>query len=108
MNEIPLNFAMETLSDLSISQIEIKDHYRLRSIQRNISDQWISDCLINKELLGILKQSKDKFRLYYEHPVNPDKYDLVIIITINLTKHITIITTYQQNINQRLRQHGPK
>lgn len=106
---VSLKLAEDCLSELTISQIEIRDHYLVRSRERGIPDQWISDCLINKELVGILKQSDDKFRLYYEHPNDPTKYDLIIIVAIDIsTKHVTIITTFEQNVNVRVREHGQR
>jgi hypothetical protein len=109
MAEVTLKLAEECLSKLTISQIDIKDHYLVRSRERKVSDQWISDCLINNELVGILKQSDDKFRLYYEHPIDPTEYDLIIVVAINIfTNHVTIITTFEQNVNVRVRKHEQK
>ena len=109
MSELSLKFGMDYLSNLSISQIEIKDHYLVRSRERNIPDNWVTDCLINKEPVGMLKQSDDKFRIYYEHPETPNENDLIIVASINnYTQHITIITTYNQSIKMRERIHGQK
>lgn len=104
MMDIPLDLAIQYLSNLSSEQIEITDHFIKRREQREILDEWILDCLMNKDRLGILKQSANKFRLYYEHPENPKEFDIIIIVAIDdTTQHITIITTYNQNIEQRVR-----
>jgi len=109
MTELSLKFAMECLSNLSISQIEITDHYLKRSRERDISDKSVIDCLIKKEPLGMLKENDDKFRIYYEHPDTPNENDLIIIVGMNYsTQHITIITTYNQNINMRVRINGQR
>lgn len=104
MTDISLKLAMEYLLNLSISQIEIKDHYLVRSRERKIPDKWIIDCLIDKEPLEIIKQSDDKFRIYYEHPEKPEENDLIIVASINYsTQHIT---TFNQSIVKMVRIHG--
>jgi len=55
--------------------------------------------------VGILKQSDDKFRLYYKHPIIPKTHDLIIVVVINdlITKDITVVTSYKQTIKKRER-----
>ncbi len=55
--------------------------------------------------MGILKQSDDKFRLYYQHPIIPKTHDLIIVVVINdlITKDITVVTSYKQTIKKRER-----
>lgn len=100
MVDILLTHAVSCLEDIKKQDnIKLHPHYELRSLQRNIDDQWIYDCIIKSEIVGILKQSNDKFRLYYEHPLIPETHDLIIIIVIKdlMAKHITVITSYDQN-----------
>lgn len=77
-------------------------HHALKRIkqQRKIEKEHIFDCLINKNLKGILDQDFNKFKLYYENPQNP-KYDLVIVVVIE--NNIKVITTYIQNVRKRVR-----
>lgn len=105
MPNILVSDAVTCLSNGSLGTIDLHPHFRIRSIQRHIQDQWIFDCLLNEEIVGILKQSNDKFRLYYEHPINPNNHDLIIVVVIDdlNAKDITVITSYKQKIEKRIR-----
>lgn len=105
MPDILLRKAISCLSEGQIGKIDLHHHYIIRSIQRLINDKWVFNCLLNEEIVGILKQSDDKFRLYYEHPINYNTHDLIIVIVIDdlKEKDITVITSYKQKIEKRIR-----
>ena len=100
-----LSDAVFCLTNGRLGKINLHSHYIIRSIQRRINDKWIFDCLLKGEIVGIIKQSNDKFRLYYEHPTNPNNYDLIIIVVIDdlNAKNITVLTSYKQKIEKRIR-----
>lgn len=106
MVDILLKNAVSCLSNITKrSNINLHFHYQIRKKQRQINDEWVYDCIIKEELVGILKQSDDKFRLYYKHPIIPKTHDLIIVVVINdlNTKDITIVTSYKQTIRKRER-----
>jgi len=106
MTDILLKNAVSCLSNITKkSNINLHLHYQIRKLQRHINDKWIYDCITKEELVGILKQSDDKFRLYYKHPIIPKTDDLIIVIVINdlITKNITVVTSYKLTIKKRER-----
>lgn len=90
------------LEDVSHEQIDILPHALRRE---TIREEWIYDCILNGEILGILEQRKNRFRIYYKHPTKAEKYDLIIIIDVmgTSTKCIKVVTTYEQSIKRRVR-----
>jgi hypothetical protein len=103
---ILLRNAVSCLSNITKkSNINLHPHYQIRKLQRHINNKWVYDCIIKEELVGILKQSDDKFRLYYQHPIIPKTHDLIIVVVINdlITKDITVVTSYKQTIKKRER-----
>lgn len=104
MTDISLDQLKNLLSELTIEDIEITNHYLMRARQRNINGRWITDCLISDKPLKTIKQDDNKFLLCYKHPRTPENLNLIIVIGIIISiKHITIITTYEQNVNVELR-----
>jgi len=103
MNEIQIK--VDFLEDLSRDSIEFTPYSTYRRQNRHILSEWIYHCLINEELVGILKQRSYRFRLYYSHPIEPHKYDLLIVVDVfyGLLKYIIVVTTYEQEIKKRVR-----
>jgi hypothetical protein len=93
------------LKDLTRNKIDLRHHSTNKMIDREIKNEWIYNCLLNKKLLGILKQRHDRFRLYYSHPEKPFKYDLIIVVDVlySIPKYINFVTTYEQEVERRMR-----
>ena len=90
------------LEGISQEQIDILPHALERD---NITEELIYDCILNDEIVGILEQRDNRFRIYYKHPTKEDRYDLVIIIDVikTSTKCIKVVTTYEQSVKRRVR-----
>jgi|GEM_PF-6690067 hypothetical protein len=81
MERISLSFQ----EGISKEQIDILSH----AIDRDeINKELIYNCIIRGELVGILKQRKDRYRIYYKHPTSSEKYDLVIVIDVKISSSI--------------------
>lgn len=94
--------SLSYLEGVSQEQIDILPHALRRE---TISEEWVYNCILNGEILGILEQRKNRFRIYYKHPTKADRYDLIIIIDVIETsaKCIKVVTTYEQSIKRRVR-----
>ena len=74
---LSMDVKLGTLSDfLNIKhifkeKIIIKEHASKKISNRGIKKENIFDCLINKNLKGILEQDLNKFKLYYKNPQPP-------------------------------------
>jgi hypothetical protein len=103
MEEIPLE--VDFLKNLSLDNINLRPHSINKMFDRDIKDEWIHDCLLNQKLMGILKQRPQRFRLYYNHPEKSQKYDLIIVIDVSssISKYINVVTTYEQEVDRRVR-----
>jgi hypothetical protein len=104
MEDIPL--ILPPLENISQEQIEIGHHaYDKISGDRKIKEFWIHNCLISGTKQGILKQRENRFRIYYNHPIKADRYDLIIVVDITESseKNIRVVTTYEQAIYRRVR-----
>ncbi|ACV25375.1 hypothetical protein QIT38_gp35 [Methanocaldococcus fervens tailed virus 1] len=96
---------IEILSEIEEENITITNHFIERCESRkdklpNISK--IKNMLLTQKPVGILKQSGNKFRLYYELD---EKYDLIIVISVWNTNpiEINLVTTYPQEKKKRER-----
>jgi hypothetical protein len=103
MEEIPIE--VDFLKDLTLNNIDLRPHSINKMADRDIKDEWIYECLINRKLMGILKQRPHRFRLYYNHPEKSQKYDLIIVIDVSysISKYINVLTTYEQEVDRRVR-----
>jgi hypothetical protein len=103
MDEILIK--VDFLENLARDDIDLKSHSTDRMKKRQIKVKWIYHCLISEKLMGILKQRSYRFRLYYLHPEKPHKYDLIIVVDIfhDLAKFINVVTTYEEEIERRVR-----
>lgn len=103
MEEIPLDVYF--LKNLTLDNINLRPHSINKMFDRNIKDEWIYDCLLNKKLMGIIKQRPQRFRLYYNHPEKSQNYDLIIVIDVSssISKYIKVVTTYEQEVDRRVR-----
>lgn len=72
-------------------QIKESRHFNIRNVQRIFNLETVYDCLLKKEMVGILKQDHDKFIVFYEYEKRKSK-DLAIVVRIegNLIYLITV------------------
>lgn len=90
------------LEGITKDQIDILPH----ALERNeIHKEWLYNCLIGDELVGILKQRENRYRIQYRHPEKSDKYDLIIVIDVKKSSPIIIkvVTAYIQTVKRRVR-----
>lgn len=64
----------------------------------------VYDSLVKKKPVLIGKTSYDTFKVLYEHP-NRNSEDIYIIIKIDESKNILLITVYTHSIERRIRHH---
>ena len=100
-----INEVLNLLSRSKEENITISIHFMERYENRKNKLPDLSEIikiLINKTPVGILKQSENKFRLYYELD---EKYDLIIVISVwNVNPiEINLVTTYPQEKKKRER-----
>lgn len=105
MFNVNIGNVVSCLSTLSNHMISNTNHAILRIYERELTEQSIINCLINEEIMGILKQSPNKFQIFYKHPYKELKYDLVIIIVFNHYPkcNIRVVTIYEQSVKRRVR-----
>lgn len=103
MDEIIIK--VDFLENVKRNDIDLNFHSVDRLKERKIKFEWIYNCIINENLVGILKQRSYRFRIYYSHPEKPHNYDLIIVVDIfyNLAKFINVVTTYEKEIERRVR-----
>lgn len=103
MKGISIIQAIEFILSIPKDDIIPDSHAKLRCKQRNISKDWVKECIIDKIIVGILKQNEYKFKLYYEHPGKSNK-DLIIVIVINSFSNIILVeTVFEQDKKRRAR-----
>ncbi len=97
---ISVDLALHYLKETSREDIEILSHARdaIYDFDRNIAEELVYECLLKKEVDGIIKQRKNRFRLYYQQEGIRWNYDLIIIIEFDTSsnKIIKVVTTYEQ------------
>ena len=98
MDEILIK--VDFLENLARDDIDLKSHSTDRMKKRQIKVKWIYHCLISEKLVGILKQRSYRFKLYYPHPEKPH---IVVDIFHELAKFINVVTTYEEEIERRVR-----
>lgn len=85
----------------SSTVIHLKFHFQDRNNKRHLdSDSWMKT-FFKHNLLGIMKQEYNKFKLCYEHP-NKEQKDLYLIVVINEDNSMSMLTTYEGNISRRV------
>ncbi|MFW6009054.1 MAG: hypothetical protein ACOC16_01015 [Nanoarchaeota archaeon] len=77
----------------------MKKHAIKRIIQRNLNKKVIIDFLTNKEIVGIHKQKRQVYKLWFEYN---NIEDLTIIFKIQILE-IEIITVIKENNKKRLK-----
>jgi uncharacterized protein YuzE len=96
---ISVEEVLSYLKDSSREDIKILPHAydAIYDFDRNIKEQLLYDCLLKKDVDGILKQKTNRFRLYYKQEGPRMNYDLIIIIEFdrNSTKNIIVVITYE-------------
>jgi len=92
MEPISLSF----LEGITKEQIDILPHATERD---EIHKELLYNCIIKDDIVGILKQRKDRYRIHYKHPTKGESYDLVIVIDVKISSTIIIkvVTAYIQN-----------
>lgn len=70
----------------------------------NIDRDAVYDSLVNKKPVLIGKTSYNTFKVLYEHP-NRSSKDIYIIIKIDESKNILLVTVYTHSIERRIRHH---
>lgn len=64
MFNVNIGNVVSCLSTLSNHMISNTNHAILRIYERELTEQSIINCLINEEIMGILKQSPNKFQIF--------------------------------------------
>lgn len=77
-------------------------HFDIRTVQRIGDSSLIFDAFLYNPLMGIIKQSYNKFRLYFEHNNKPSK-DIALVIGINDDKTVNFITVMLTDRDKRVR-----
>lgn len=106
MFNVTIAKVVSCLSIISNHMISSTNNAILRIYERELTEQSIKNCLINEEIVGILKQSPNKFQIFYKHPYKQLKYDLVIIMVFNHYPkcNIRVVTIYEQSVKRRVRE----
>lgn len=101
----PIENALERLSNCNQNQIELGPHAKDRVEDREIDEQLVYDCLVEKKVSGILEQRITRFKLFYKQDGSRVKYDLIIVIEFEGSKEkdIRVVTIYEQSIKIRER-----
>ncbi|MDR0911115.1 MAG: hypothetical protein LBM96_00760 [Methanobrevibacter sp.] len=97
--------ALNIIINADSNDIELIPHAIQKSNQRNVNLEYIEKCIIEKDLLGLIKTRSNRFKIIYPHETKKSR-DLYIVIEIdeNIGKLI-VITIYTTSINRRLREH---
>jgi hypothetical protein len=105
MYDLSIKNVIFYLSLVSSNEISLTYHARER-IKEKLEEKLVQSCLLNREIVGILKQSPLKFKLFYKHPEDELEYDLIIVIVFkNYPKwDIRIVTIYEQKNKRRVRE----
>lgn len=104
---ISVGQALEYLKERSRGDIIILPHAydAMYDFDRDIKEELLYDCLLKRNVDGIIKQKRNRFRLYYKQEGSRMNYDLIIIIEFgNASRNnIKVVTTYEQSTKRRLR-----
>ena len=104
---ISVDQALNYIKECSRGDIIILPHAydAMYDFDRNIEEELLYDCLLKKNVEGIIKQRSNKFRLYYKQGGLRINYDLIMVIEFdnNSKKNIKVVTTYEQSVKRRVR-----
>lgn len=101
MKEYSLKEALKIFCNVDESTIvHVKFHFHVNNHKRHSNPNMWTKVFFKHELLGIMKQEENKFKLCYKHPSKNQK-DLYLIIVINDDNSMDLITTYEGNISRR-------
>lgn len=104
MKNYSVEEAFNLISNCTINNIKYTRHFSFRNIQRSEDIDLVYRTLLNKPIVGILKQDFDKFKVYYEHETRVSE-DIILIIGVD-DEIINLITTFSTSRQQRLRKYG--
>ena len=104
MKDYSIEEAFNLINNCDKYNITDTRHFSIRNIQRSIDMDLVYRILLNKPIVGILKQDFDKFKVYYEHESKVSE-DLILIIGVE-DGGINLITTFSTSRQQRLRKYG--
>lgn len=95
---------LRNLDETSIDEDSFRDtkHAMYSNNYRNKNLNLMYDALLNKQHVGVLKSNYNSFKIFYKHPSKKSK-DLCIVIAINDNSGVSIITTYLENKERRVR-----
>lgn len=93
MRDYSLEKALEIIRNCNESQISEARHFTIRNTQRNIDLGIVHNVFLNNDVVGIIKQDLNKFKVYFEHPTRPSK-DIVVIFAIEDYENIKFITSF--------------
>ncbi|MBQ6099584.1 MAG: hypothetical protein IJL02_06955 [Methanobrevibacter sp.] len=82
------------------SIVNLMFHFKKNNHQRHDNPHSWVKAFFGHNLLGLMKQEENKFKLCYKHPRKTQK-DLYLIVLINDDNSMNLITTYEASINRR-------
>ena len=95
--------AQRILKSFDYSYLRFEDHVLDNWFKRDLNFNYIFDCLSSKMLLSISKTRENRFKLIYPHEKIKTK-DFYIIIEIDESEIISVITAYSFSKNRRERE----
>lgn len=101
MKDYSLKEALNVFCNVNQSSaVYLKFHFQENNhLRHNDPHSWVG-VFFDHQLLGLMKQEENKFKLCYKHP-RKRKKDLYLIISINDDNSMDLITTYEASINRR-------
>ena len=102
MRDYSLKEALNIFCNVSQSAfVHPKFHFHKKNHERHSNPElWIKSFFKHK-LVGIMKQSYNKFKLCYKHPIKKQK-DIYLIAVINDDNSVSVLTTYEGDISRRI------
>jgi len=94
-----LESVIKFIKNIDEKNIKFKPHSNDRIFQRNLNIETIKHYLINEEVVGLHKQNKNVYKLWFEFSSIEDLSIVVKIDNLNLI----IITTIKENNIKRLK-----
>lgn len=102
MKDYSIEEAIEIINSCDESFVADTKHFDIRYVQRIGDLGLIFQTFLYNQLMGIIKQDYNKFRLYFEHSQKPTK-DISLVIGINDNRTVNFITVMETYRNQRVR-----
>ena len=107
MKDYSIEEAIEIINSCDESFVTDTKHFDIRNVQRIGDLGLIFQTFLYNQLMGIIKQDYNKFRLYFEHSQKPTK-DISLVIGINDNRTVNFITVMETYRNQRVRKWAGK